>query len=89
MALKYSRRMRAMFSMEMPLGQTASHSAWFEQSPNRSRSTCVNQGYCYHLESTWGKGAIGQIVGAAWRKIFADIVDTNSFAALTFGNSTP
>ena len=35
-ALKYSLRMIAMASMEIPFGQTASHSAWFEQSPKPS-----------------------------------------------------
>lgn len=34
----YSARMRAMFSMLMPLGQAASHSAWLEQLPKPSAS---------------------------------------------------
>lgn len=37
-ARRYSRRILAMFSIEMLFGQAASHSPWFEQSPKPSAS---------------------------------------------------
>src|SRR5699024_3753600 len=39
-AFTYSLRISAMAELEIPLGQTASHSAKFEQSPNPSFSIC-------------------------------------------------
>ena len=42
--LMYSRRMRAIASMEIPFGHTASHSPWFEQSPNSSAANLVGHG---------------------------------------------